>query len=213
MEPASYGVNCNWAGLRTTRAAVDRFEANDTRPVFENTPTGQTQFFTDGQSLEISSLTEFTNGYAVPKYQNVTSTGERGKDIQFPDTDYPMFRLADAYLMYAEAVLRGDGGSTERAVSLVNDLRERAFGDESGTITASELTLDFILEERGRELFWEGSRRTDLIRFGQFTTDEFLWPWKGDAQEGRATSEDLRLYPLPASELLANPNLEQNPGY
>jgi hypothetical protein len=213
MEPASYGVNCNWAGLRTTRAAVDRFEANDTRPVFENTPTGQTQFFTDGQSLEISSLTEFTNGYAVPKYQNVTSTGERGKDIQFPDTDYPMFRLADAYLMYAEAVLRGGGGSTERAVSLVNDLRERAFGDESGTITASELTLDFILEERGRELFWEGSRRTDLIRFGQFTTDEFLWPWKGDAQEGRATSEDLRLYPLPASELLANPNLEQNPGY
>jgi hypothetical protein len=210
MDPDTFGLDAGWAGLRTTAPAVNRYADGDTRPMFENTDGA---FFTEGQTLEISALTNFTNGYAVPKYQNVTSTGEPGKDLGFPDTDYPMFRLGDVYLMHAEAVVRGGGGSMDRAVSLVNDLRERAYGDESGNITTSELTLDFILDERGRELLWEGSRRTDLIRFGQFTGGDYLWPWKGDVQTGTSTSDNLTLYPLPSSELLANPNLEQNPGY
>jgi hypothetical protein len=85
---------------------VDRFESNDTRPVFENMP-GETQFFQQGRTKELQTITEFSQGYAVPKYQNMTSEGEMGQDDQFPDTDYPMFRLAEAYLTYAEAKLRG----------------------------------------------------------------------------------------------------------
>lgn len=211
MDPNTFGLDFGWAGLRTTEATVDLFDPADTRPVFENTPGNQ--FFRDGQSREISTLTSFTNGFAVPKYQNVTSTGEAGKDLGFPDIDYPMFRLADAYLMHAEAVARGAGGSESQAVDLVNALRERAYGDDSGNITAGDLTPQFVLDERGRELIWEATRRTDLIRFGQFTGDSYLWPWKGDVQAGTSTPDHLRLYPLPSAELLANPNLEQNPGY
>jgi hypothetical protein len=129
------------------------------------------------------------------------------------DIDFPMFRLADAYLIYAEAHLRGGGGTAAEAVDLVNAIRERAYGDESGDISAADLTLDFILDERGRELIWEGHRRTDLIRFGLFTGGEYLWAFKGGTAAGQATAETRDLYPLPESELLANPNLTQNPGY
>ncbi|MFB6273948.1 MAG: RagB/SusD family nutrient uptake outer membrane protein [Salinibacter sp.] len=211
LSPDTVGLGAGWAGLRTTRPTVQRYSSGDQRPVFPNTP--DKQFYRQGQSLAIQTLTDFTQGYAVPKYQNVTSTGEPGKNATFPDTDYPMFRLAEVHLMYAEAVLRGGGGSKSRAVSLINDLRERAFGDQSGNITKSELTLDFILDERSRELLWEATRRTDLIRFGKFTGGEYVWPWKGDVQGGTSTDEKFRLYPLPQSELLTNPNLEQNPGY
>lgn len=81
----------------------------------------------------------------------------------FPDTDFPMFRLADVYLMYAEAVLRGgQGGSVTQATDYINILRSRAYGNSNGNISTAQLTLDFILDERARELYWEGHRRTDL---------------------------------------------------
>ena len=123
-----------------------------------------------------------------------------------------MFRLADAYLIYAEAVLRGGGGSTAQALTYVNALRQRAYGDTSGNITAAQLTLDFILDERGRELLWEAHRRTDLVRYGRFTGGEYLWAWKGGAAGGTATESFRDLYPLPANELMANPNLDAEPG-
>jgi hypothetical protein len=123
-----------------------------------------------------------------------------------------MFRLADAYLMYAEAVARGAGGSMSKAVGLVNDLRERAYGDPSGNITASELTPEFILDERGRELVWEGHRRSDLIRFNQFS-ENGTWSGKGGSIDGTTTQGFRDLYPVPESQLQVNENLEQNPGY
>jgi hypothetical protein len=130
------------------------------------------------------------------------------------DIDFPMFRLADVYLMYAEASLRGGGGGDlGTALNLVNALRERAYGNTTGDITAADLTTDFILDERGRELYWEGYRRTDLIRYGQFTNGTYLWPWKGNAKEGAVVSSDLNLFPIPAADVAANPNLVQNPGY
>jgi hypothetical protein len=124
-----------------------------------------------------------------------------------------MFRLADAYLMYAEAVLRGGGGTRAQALTYVNALRQRAYGNASGNITDPELTLDFVLAERGRELLWEGHRRVDLVRYGLFTGGTYLWAWKGGAVAGTATGTHLDLYPLPVSEIVANPNLTQNPGY
>jgi hypothetical protein len=169
--------------------------------------------YSDGQNLEIVEIGTFTDGWAVSKFRNITRSGGTGSDLDYVDIDFPMFRLADVYLMYAEAVLRGGGGSSNDALNYVNELRQRSFGDDSGDITSSELTLDFILDERSRELFWEAHRRTDLIRFGKFTTGNYHWPWKGNVSDGTATSEHLNIYPIPASDKAANPNLEQNFGY
>jgi hypothetical protein len=179
-----------------------------------NPDDGREMFFTDGQSLEVDDITSFDNGYAVQKWSNKTSTGQDGKDLEFVDTDFPMFRLADAYLMYAEATVRGaSGGDLNKAVGLVNDLRFRAYGDNSGDITSGELTLEFLIDERSRELYWEGHRRTDLRRFGLYTSGDYVWAWKGGVQEGQAVNNIYEIYPIPSSDVNANPNLTQNPGY
>ena len=208
MTPADYGIDGGWAGTRTTSAFVNKF------PDVTGTTDKRAMFYTDGQKLEINDVGKFTDGYAITKFKNITSTGTPGSDLTFPDTDFPMFRLADVYLMYAEAVVRGGaGGDMATAVNLVNKLRERAYGNNSGDITANDLTLDFILDERARELYWEAQRRTDLIRFGKFTGGDYLWPWKGGVKEGTATDSHYDLYPIPASDITSNPNLVQNPGY
>jgi hypothetical protein len=149
----------------------------------------------------------------APKYRNVTSTGAQGSNATFPDTDFPMFRLADAYLIYAEAVVRGAGGSRATALGYINQLRARAYGNATGNITDAQMTLDFILAERGRELLWEAHRRTDLVRFGRFTGGAYVWAFKGKTPAGEATQAHLDLYPIPAAELSANPKMTQNPGY
>ena len=175
---------------------------------------GRPMFYTDGQQIEIDNLFEFTHGYAVAKWKNVTSAGVTGSDLTHTDTDFPMFRLGDVYLMYAEAVLRGGtGGDAATALSYVNMLRTRAYGDAGGNITAADLKLDFILDERARELYWEGHRRTDLIRFGKFSGGSYNWTWKGAVKEGKATDAKFNLYPIPAADVIANPNLNQNTGY
>ena len=173
-------------------------------------------FHTDGQKLEIESISTFTDGYAVRKFKNVTKTGVAGSDASgnFTDTDFPMFRVEDAYLMYAEATVRGGaGGNVGLAVGYINQLKQRALGSTAGNITATDLTLNFILDERARELYWECHRRTDLIRFGRFTTGSYHWPWKGGVMGGVATSAHRNLFPIPSSDLNANPKLKQNPGY
>jgi starch-binding outer membrane protein, SusD/RagB family len=116
--------------------------------------------------------------------------------------------------MYAEAVLRGGtGGDAGTALNYINMLRERAYGDTGGNVAAADLTLDFILDERARELYWEAHRRTDLIRFGKFTGDNYLWAWKGAVQEGREVDAKYNIFPIPAADVVANPNLTQNTGY
>ena len=208
MSPADFGVNGGWAGIRTTSAFVEKF------PGMENSADGRELFYTAGQSLEIANISKFTDGYAIAKYKNLDRSGNPGSDSagEFPDTDFPLFRLADAYLIYAEANLRGGGGDPGTARGLINELRERAYGDTSGNILASDLTLDFILDERARELYWECHRRTDLIRFGKFTTNS-IWPWKGNVPGGTTTEAYRDLFPIPNTDLSANPNLKQNPGY
>lgn len=172
-------------------------------------------FYTDGQSLEINDIGLFTDGYAVTKWKNITSTGQAGSDPTFVDTDFPMFRLADVYLMYAEAVLRGGtGGDLGTALGYVNAIRERAYSGNSGNISSGQLTLDFILDERARELMWECHRRTDLVRYGRFSNSpDYLWPWKGGEKVGIPVNARYDIFPIPSADIGANPNLKQNPGY
>ena len=170
-------------------------------------------FVTEGQSLDIDDIAQFSNGYAVAKWRNVTSTGQQGSHPVHVDTDFPMFRLADVNLMYAEAVLRGGGGNVASAVNYVNEIRNRAYNGASGNVDQSSLTLDFILDERARELLWEGHRRTDLVRYGRFANTDYLWQWKGGVKEGTSVSANYNLFPIPSADMGANPNLQQNDGY
>lgn len=184
-------------------------ELNTLTYSFEKDPRGL--FFTEGQELEIESISTFTDGYAVTKFRNVDKFGVAGSDTtgNFTDTDFPLFRIADVYLMYAEATLRGGGGNEASAISYMNEIRDRANG--FGKVTS--IDLDFILNERARELYWEGHRRTDLIRFGKFSGGDYVWPWKGGVKEGTSTPSHLDLLPIPSTDLNANPNLTQNAGY
>jgi hypothetical protein len=208
MEATDYGVSDGWGGMRTTTAMLEKF------PDLTGDIDKRAIFYTDGQTMEINDIGEFTEGIAVPKYTNTNMAGEPGSDPTHVDTDYPLFRLADAHLMYAEAVLRnGQGGDIGEAVNLINQLRERAYLNDSGNITTTDLDLPFILDERVRELYWEGTRRIDLVRFGKFTAGDYVWPWKGAEKDGRPTESFRNTFPIPASDLAANPNLKQNTGY
>ena len=172
-------------------------------------------FYTDGQSLEITDVSQFNEGYAVTKFKNIDVNGNQGSDSSgnFADTDLPLIRLAEVYLNYAEATLRGGNGSMSTAVDKINELRTRAYGSTSGNITASDLNLDFVLDERSRELYWEGLRRTDLIRYGYFTSGSYLWPFKGNEANGTGVDSYRKIFPLPNNVIAINPNLQQNPGY
>src|SRR5678816_2580719 len=112
--------------------------------------------------------------------------------------DMPLFRLGEQYLIYAEAVLRGaTNGSAATALGYINALRTRA--GITVNLTPTQLTLDFMLDERGRELYWECHRRTDLVRFNKFTSSSYLWPWKGNVPNGTGVESYRDLYPIPVS--------------
>ena len=205
MNPDEFGINGGWGGYRATKAFSDVFE-ND------SIGNGRFLFYTDGQQQLIEEIGSFSNGWAVGKYRNVTSDGVAGSDVNgdHVDTDFPLMRLAEVYLMFAECAAQGEA-DVNTAIGLINELRERAHGDDSKNITS--IDLDFILDERARELQWEAKRRTDLIRHNKFTGGSKLWEFKGGAPLGTAVSDHLRLYPLSADDLIANPNLKQNDGY
>lgn len=215
------GIDGGWGGIRTIKDFVSKFnisESNFASTTQYRSSDKRGMFFFDKSNWEweITNVGTFTHGIGVTKFKNVTSTGGAAPNAHptFVSTDFPMFRLSDAYLMYAEAVVRGgSGGDMTTAVGYVNALRQRAYGNITGNINTSGLTLNFLLDERGRELYWEGHRRTDLIRFGQFTNGSYVWEWKGKVKNGIQTSSHRDLYPIPVNDLNANPNLKQNVGY
>ena len=209
-----YGVGSGWSGYRTTKEFsnlfADRTGATDQRAMFSNL---------GGQ--EIANVGDYLQGVRVRKYRNVRSDGLPVSDAQnrdFADIDFPVFRLAEMYLIYAEAQLRGGGGDATTALSYLNKIRFRAYGESYGTgnvgqLNASNLTLQTVLDERGRELYWEGHRRTDLIRYGQLTTNTYVWQWKGGVASGTGVDARYNIFAIPATVRSANPNLEQNPGF
>ncbi|AGC76113.1 RagB/SusD family nutrient uptake outer membrane protein [Nonlabens dokdonensis] len=210
MDPTEFGINGGWGGIRTTPEFVELF------PNEENSADMRETFYTDGQTKEIPDVGQFTDGFAIQKFKNINVDGTPGSDSvgDFVDIDFPVYRLSDAYLMYAEAVVRGgSGGDLNTAESYINLIRERAYGDTSGNISAGQIDLQFIIDERARELHWESHRRQDLIRFNQFSSNK-VWAWKGNVPSGTVTAPFRNLLPIPAQELNQNPNLQpQNTGY
>ncbi|MCI1779811.1 MAG: RagB/SusD family nutrient uptake outer membrane protein [Bacteroidales bacterium] len=225
-----------WGNCRAKTNLVNLFDGHD-QTFNENDPWGdgkydkRAQFFSIGHTKNTWAegqgwQKDFTQGYAIIKWRNVTKNREELAEggTVYSSVDYPLFRTADAYLMAAEAILRGGGGTRSEALSYVNEVRDRAYlsgkygnSPVSGGITDSQLTLGFILDERGRELYTENIRRTDLIRFGKYTSG-YNWDWKGgDGSEGSHIGKDVddkyKLFPIPETEFTTNPNLSQNPDY
>lgn len=196
-SPSNWGATSGWGSMRIRQAASELFNTSDLRG----------QFFKDGQTQAVTTMDDQSSGWLVTKWTNLTDAGEQASntDSDGANTDYPLFRLADVYLMYGEAVARGgQGGNTATALGYVNRLQERA---GIADVTESDLTVDFYLDERCRELYWESTRRTDLIRYGEFTTSAKLWEFKGGSASGTAVDSKYNIYPIPYTELTANPNL------
>lgn len=203
MPLVEFGATDGWGGHRSSKAWYGLFGDLDT-----STDVRASLFWTSGHNYEMTDYREWTDGYPSIKFRNTNFDGNT-VPASFSNTDFPLFRLADAYLMYAECAIRLNS-NMQTALGYVNDVRTRS---NATAISQSDLTLQFILDERARELNLEGCRRSDLIRFGMFTGGNYLWPWKGGIQNGAAIPETYKLFPIPGSALQANPNLTQNPGY
>ena len=216
MNPDDFGVNGGWGGLRTTKGLVEKFDYAVTQSDGDGHPIAwsdsRAMFHTDGQTYETEKMSTFKSGYAVRKFKNVDVNGNPGSDSSgdHPDMDVPIIRLAEIYLNYAEAVTRGGGGSMDTATQLINELRLRA---GASTISSAQLNTDMVMDERSRELYWEGLRRPDLIRSNKFVSNMYVWPFKGGASNGTSVSDHLKLFPIPEDVLLVNPNIKQNPNY
>ena len=166
------------------------------------------------KSMDIpSSSSNGDYGIGVYKFTAKNADGSKAANYNptFASTDWPVFRYADALLMRAEALHRTNNDAS--AIADINAIRTRAYGNTTGNITASQLTDQFLLNDRGKEFYYESQRRTDLIRFGQFTDGAYRWAWKGGAINGTATDKHLNIFPIPGDEVSANPNIKQNPGY
>jgi len=201
----SVGIASAWSMFRIRGEIPALFDMkNDVRAMFYT--TGQTQNLDKG-------ITDRNSGYIVLKWSNRTDAGVTASNTASDgaDIDFPVFRLADAYLMYAEAAARAKVADLSTALGYVNALRsirKAALVTESDIKqTVSGIDFKFFLDERGRELYWECVRRTDLIRFGCFTTDTYKWQWKGGVKDGMAVDNKYNIYPIPATEVSANPNL------
>ncbi len=220
-----FGVASNWNCMRMTPQLVDLFNVDgDSRAMYSQydrqayasadedydiTLSGDENYKYRLREKTISKHEDATTGWRIQKWSNLTDEGEVSSDTGSvgADTDYPVFRLADVYLMLAEAVLRGGTGAAKSAADYVNIVRERAFGGTSGDVSAADLTVDYILDERARELYSEGVRRTDLIRFGKYTSG-YNWNWKGGTIDGKDVDAKYSVLPIPEAELSANPGLK-----
>lgn len=216
-----YGVTGGWNGYRATKAFGDKFPKDASGNIDKTADQRGNAFYTSkysgtpaqGQILTLDDVSNFATGYHIKKYVNIRSDGAAVSDPTktYADIDFPIFRLPEMYLIYAEAVLRGGTtGNAADALSYVNLIRARA---GARAFNSSDMNLQNILDERARELFWEGHRRTDLIRYNQLTTAAYLWPWKGGIASGTAVDSKYNLFAIPSANISANPNLTQNPGY
>ncbi|NRA93278.1 MAG: RagB/SusD family nutrient uptake outer membrane protein [Psychroserpens sp.] len=210
MPLAQFGATQGWTGHRSTKAWYGLFGAS-AEDLAVSSDVRASLFWTDGHNYEMEDYRTWVDGYPTTKFRNTSSDGT-GTPVDFSGTDFPFYRLADVYLMYAElaVVHQANGTNMSDALSNINMVRTRS---NAAPISMGELDEQFIVDERGRELNFEGHRRSDLIRLNRFTGANYLWPWKGGDPNGASIPDSYKLFPIPATALQANPNLTQNPGF
>ena len=210
------GVNGGWGGMRVPFDYVEKYfnvtgQDYTTGDYTIADKRGQ-MFYIVGRTENIDDLSKFLQGWSCFKYNNIPHDqtaeqfNETAKIKGYSDVDFPMIRLGEIILIYAEACM-----NTSSAASALPYLKK--LSDRAGVAAPTTITQDFLVAERARELLWEGHRRTDLIRYGLFNSDSFLWPWKGGAMLGQGFSSHMNIFAIPSSELASNPELHQNPGY
>lgn len=205
-----------WTCNRARQSLIDKFTSNgasmsgksyDVHTFASECGDDRAMFFVDAsRTYATEEKTTFTSGFGILKWNNTYSDGGTPSDVVFPDTDVPYMRVAEAYLTRAEANFRLSG--SDAALADVNVLRARA-----NAAAFDYVDLARLRDEWGREFYFEGRRRSDLIRFGVFTSGSYIWDWKGGSYEGVGVESKYNLYPIPANELAANPAIGQNPGY
>ncbi|MFM2292641.1 MAG: hypothetical protein RIS29_2454 [Bacteroidota bacterium] len=214
----AWGSTQGWSGNRAKFTLVKKFFPSGTVPVDSNL-TVQAQddramLHSVDRTAAVTKVTDFTKGISVTKYTNARWDKKATHDLEFPDMDIPFMRTAEAYLTYAEANLRSSSGDASKALSAINALRTRSHATAYGSIAKDKAGLDLVLDEWAREFYFEGRRRTDLIRYGYFGgSSEYNWDWKGGVASGATFSEKYNLLPIPPGDLNANANLVQNSGY
>ena len=215
----NWGSTAGWGGNRARATLVSKFFPGG------NVPTSSTDLTTaaaddramllsTGRTLAVTKVTDFTKGLSVIKFSNVRFDGKATSDPQFTDMDIPLMRASEAYLTYAEANLRSANGTAANALTAINAVRTRAHAAALSTITKDLNGLNQVLDEWSREFFFEGRRRTDLIRYGYFGgSSTYNWDWKGGTAAGTQFDVHFNVMPIPPGDLNANSNLKQNPGY
>ena len=211
------GVNNGWGGIRVPYEYVEKYfnvrNADYTTGTYDVNDKRGEMFYIKGRSESMEdALYVFLNGWSCLKFNNIPHDMDNDSFLAtaaskaYADIDFPMIRLGEIYLIYAEACM--NLGQANTALPKLQELSSRA-----GVQAPTSITTDFLLEERARELMWEGHRRTDLIRYGKFTSSSFLWTYKGGSFSGQGFDDYMKIFAIPASELAANPELHQNPGY
>lgn len=212
----------NWAGYHVPDEYVAFFELQDVvwggsdAFGFDRSKSDKRALVSNFGCSQAFNYDLQSTGWYCWKFNGLNADGTCAQEAtvdnyKFSSADFPMFRLAEMYLNYAEADARLNGGDVTEAEAknYVKALRDRA-----GVATPSVITLDFLLAERAREFMWEGHRRVDLIRFGKFTSASFPWPYKGGVASGKVGLPEYKtIYPLVQSDLSVNKNLKQNLGY
>ena len=209
------GINGGWAGNRVPYEYVAKFftdvkNQDYTEGTYQYTDKRAGYFYIKGRTESMQdNLNTFLNGWSCIKFNNVPHDTDAvdyaatAATKNFSDIDWPLIRLGEIHLIYAEACMHAGGDASAQ----INALAERA-----GVAAPAAIDTDFLMAERARELMWEAHRRTDLIRFGKWISG-YNWTYKGGNFGGQDLPSHFNVFPVPSTELATNLDLEQNPGY
>ncbi len=208
----------SWQGMRVRPQFVEKFFTDPTvvvgktaKEIRDMNVDDRAILWGKDRTLELGDNDAFAKGIATPKWNNnYSTTNGTPHDSKFVDIDFFLFRVAEAYLNAAEAEMHLNGEGSAKAKKYIDALRNRAHA-----AVRPSYTLNDVLDERSRELYCEGLRRTDLIRFNQFggTQATYKWELKGGSTNGTTFAKTNNVYPIPSSEIRSNKNLTQIDGY